>query len=215
MAAAFEVLRRSLSDLWDNIFLAAFCSLTWLLAVLLIVPGPPATVALFDVAAQIARRDHFVGFSDYLRAIGRSFGVGWRWGALCLGVALVLLVDIRTLPEVLPLSVAAPVQAGFYSVLALWIVLSWLALAFLSQQVQPDVWQALRNAGLLALRHPLFTLVVAGVTALALGASLLLLIANLLFGPMLAALVGVHAVRDRIGRERAQGGSAQQQPSRR
>jgi len=203
VAAAWQVLGRSLSDLWDNVYLAAFCSLTWLVAMLLIVPGPPATLALFAIATQIAARDHFVGFGDYLRGIGRYFAIGWRWGLVNLAVGLVIVVDIRTAPQLLPAAVAAPFQMVFYGSLALWIVVNWLALAFLFRQERPDLRQALRNGALLALRHPLFTSVVASATALLLGASLLLLIVNLLFGPLFAVLVAVQAVDNRLAADRA------------
>ena len=198
MAAAWQVLGRSLSDLWDNVYLAAFCSLTWLVAMLLIVPGPPATVALFAVATQIAARNHFVSFGDYLRGIGHCFVLGWRWGLLNLAVGLVVLVDVRTVPQLLPVPVAAPFQLFFYLCLALWLLVNWLALAFLFKQERPDLLQALRNGALLAFKHPLFTSVVTIATALLLSISLLLLIINLLFGPFFAALVAVQAVADRL-----------------
>jgi hypothetical protein len=82
--------------------------------------------------------------------------------------------------------------------LALWIVVNWYALAFLYQQREPSVRQALRNGAVLLFQNPLFTLVLAVITAVLIGLSLVLIIVNLLFGPMLVALISTHAVLNRL-----------------
>jgi hypothetical protein len=60
------------------------------------------------------------------------------------------------------------------------------------------VRQALRNGAVLLLQNPLFTLVLAVITAVLIGLSLVLIIVNLLFGPMLMALISTHAVLNRL-----------------
>ena len=77
-------------------------------------------------------------------------------------------------------------------------MVNWYALAFLFQQEKPGVLQALRNGGVLLLQHPWFSLVLAIVTAALLALSLVLVIVNMLFGPMLVGLIGTHAVVDRL-----------------
>jgi uncharacterized membrane protein YesL len=203
MKNALQVIRRSIVDLWDHVFLVVFCSLVWLFMALLIIPGPPATLALFDMADRMARREHLLEFRDYLRAVRARFGVGWRWAAVNIPVLAILLIDIYAIPRMFSASVAVPVQWFFIVALALWLVVNWYALAFLFQQKEVSVRQALRNGAVLLLQHPLFTFILAVITAVLLWLSLILIIVNLLFGPMLVALISTHAVLDRLALFRA------------
>jgi hypothetical protein len=201
MKNAFQVVRSAIVDLWDHIFLVIFCSLAWLLLVLLIIPGPPATLALFEIAERIARRDHLLEVRDYLRAVWNRFGVGWRWGALNFLVLAILVIDIRTVPRMVSPAVANTLQIIFLMVLVFWIIVNWYALAFLFQQKEPSLRQALRNGAVLLLQHPVFTLTLAVITAVLLGLSavlVVLIIAILLVGPMLVALISTHAVLNRL-----------------
>lgn len=198
MKNALRVVRAAIVDLWDSVFLVVFCSLVWLFLVLLIIPGPPATLALFDMADRIARREHLLEFRDYLRAVWQRFGVGWRWGAVNLLVVAVVLIDIRVVPRMVSPTVAVYLQLFFTMALALWIVVNWYALAFLFQQKEASLRQALRNGVVLLLQNPLFTLVLVVITAVLIGLSLVLVIVNLLFSPMLVALISTHAVLNRL-----------------
>lgn len=198
MKNAFQIVRSAIVDLWDHVFLVIFCSLVWLFLVLLIVPGPPATLALFDMADRIARREHLLELRDYLRAVVKRFGVGWRWGAVNIVVVAIVLIDISMVPRMVSPTAAAYLQLFFVMALALWIVVNWYALAFLFQQKEPSLRLALRNGAVLLLQYPFFTLVLAVITAVLIGLSLVVVIVNLLFGPMLVALISTQAVLDRL-----------------
>lgn len=198
MKDAFRIIRSALGDIWNHLPLVIAGSLTWLVLAVLIIPGPPATLALFDMADRIARREHLLEFRDYLRAVWQRFGVGWRWGAVNLLVVAVVLIDIRVVPQMVSPTVAVYLQLFFTMALALWIVVNWYALAFLFQQKEASLRQALRNGVVLLLQNPLFTLVLVVITAVLIGLSLVLVIVNLLFGPMLVALISTHAVLNRL-----------------
>ncbi len=203
MRDALSVVRTAIIDLWNNAFLVIFCSLVWLFLTLLIIPGPPATIALFAISASIVDQERLLEFSDYLRAIWRNFGLGWRWAAINIPVLLIIAVDIRAVPRMVSPIAALTIQVAFYLALAIWIVVNWYALSFLFQQEKPAVLQALRNGGVLLLQHPWFSLALALVTAALLALSLIMVIVNMLFGPMLVALIGSHAVVDRLNVYRA------------
>jgi uncharacterized membrane protein YesL len=198
MKESFSVILRALTELWENAFLSIFCSLVWLFLTLLIIPGPPATVAIYDIAGLIVTREPLIEFSDYLRAVKKNFGVGWRWAAINLPVLTVLLVDIRVVPSLFPPSIAVPIQTFTYFMLAVWLVLNWLALAFLFQQKEVSLIQALRNAGVLLLSHPFSSFILVSTTALLLWLSLFLIIVNFLFAPMFVALVATTVVGDKL-----------------
>lgn len=203
MKNALQVLRASIVDLWEHLVLVMACSLTWLALVVLIIPGPPATVALFEMAERLARREPLLEWRDYLRAVRARFGLGWRWAAIVTPVVAILLIDILAMPRIFSPTVAAPAQWFFIVTLALWLVVNWYALALLFQQKALSMRLALRNGAVLLLQHPLFTFVLTAVTALLLWLGVILVLVNLLFGPMLVALIGTHAVLDRLALMRA------------
>lgn len=198
MKDAFRVVRSAVVDLWDSVFLVIFCSLVWLFLTLLIIPGPPATLALFDMAERIARHEHLLEFRDYLRAVVQRFGVGWRWAVVNIPVLAILLIDIAVAPRMASPEVAFVLQWFFIVALALWVVVNWYALAFHFQQQEPTLRLALRNGAVLLFQNPLFTLILAVITAVLIGLSLVIVIVNLLFGPMLVALISTHAVLNRL-----------------
>ena len=115
----------------------------------------------------------------------------------------ILLIDILAMPRIFSPTVAAPAQWFFIVTLALWLVVNWYALALLFQQKALSMRLALRNGAVLLLQHPLFTFVLTAVTALLLWLGVILVLVNLLFGPMLVALIGTHAVLDRLALMRA------------
>lgn len=198
MKNALYVIRASIVDIWEHLVLVMACSLTWLVLVVLIIPGPPATVALFEMAERLARREPLLEWRDYLRAVRARFGLGWRWAAIVTPVVAILLIDILAMPRIFSPTVAAPAQWFFIVTLALWLVVNWYALALLFQQKELSMRLALRNGAVLLLQHPLFTFVLTAVTALLLWLGVILVLVNLLFGPMLVALIGTHAVLDRL-----------------
>lgn len=204
MLPALSVIRAAVVDLWDQLFLVVFCSVLWLLLVLLVIPGPPATVALFYVAGRVVdREDHLLEFRDYPRAVARYFWLGWRWGLANLAVLAVIFVDLRYAPELVPASLVFPVQLFFNIALAFWLVIQLYALALLFQQDELSLRLAWRNALVMLLQNPLFSLVLAAATALLWWLSLILVVVNLLAGPMFVALAGSHAVQDRLAEYRA------------
>lgn len=203
MKNALYVIRTSIVDIWEHLVLVMACSLTWLVLVVLIIPGPPATVALFEMAERLARREPLLEWRDYLRAVRARFGLGWRWAAIVTPVVAILLIDILAMPRIFSPTVAAPAQWFFIVTLALWLVVNWYALALLFQQKALSMRLALRNGAVLLLQHPLFTFVLTAVTALLLWLGVILVLVNLLFGPMLVALIGTHAVLDRLALMRA------------
>ena len=198
MRDALQVVRAAIVDLWDNAFLVIFCSLVWLFLVLLIIPGPPATIAIFSISRSIVANEYLLEFRDYLRAVWRNFGVGWRWAAINIPVLLILAVDIRVVPQMFSTTIAASIQLAFYLALGFWIVVNWYALAFLFQQEKASVLQALRNGGVVLLRYPGFSLVLIVATAALLALTFVFVIVNMLFGPMLMGLISTHAVISRL-----------------
>ncbi len=205
MNDAWSVLRAALRDTWDDLWSTAVCNLLWLLLNLLFF-GPPATAALFFYANRLAHGES-TGVRGFLRAVRRYFGVGWRWG-LVNGVILFLLVGDVILTGRLSQSAGARLAQGFFlAALFAWLLLQLYVLPFLFEQETPSVRLALRN-GAAMLGGNIFFSVALGVLL-----SGILLVGTFLFmlslaaGGVFVALVGNHAVINRLAAHQA----AQQQ----
>ena len=197
MKPALSVIGRSFRDLGSDFFTTAVCNLVWLLSQVLILPGPPATLALFFVANRLAHGE-VTDAGDLLRALPRYFGLGWRWGAVNLFLLLVLWGDFRLTGQFGDSPLLRLIQGFYLALLALWILVQLMALPFLFEQVQPSLRQAWRNGLVLMVKHPVFSLGTGLLTLLVLLAGIPLFLLTLAAGGLFVALVGNHAVLNRM-----------------
>jgi len=146
------VLRSSLRDLWDDLWMVAVCNLIWLVSLILVIPGPPATLALFYYGSRLAHGEQ-TDLGDFFRAMRRYWGTAWRWGLVNLALALVLAGDILLLQPVHP-SLLLRFGQGFYLTLLLaWLFVQLFALPFLFEQEKPGLRLAWRNAAFMLGRN--------------------------------------------------------------
>lgn len=197
MKPALVVIGRSFRDLWGDFFTTALCNLIWLLSQVLIVPGPPATLALFFVANRLAHGE-VTDPRDLLRALPSYFGLGWRWGAANLVLILILYGDFRLTGQLGDSILLRLVQGFYLALLVLWFQVQLLALPFLFEQVQPSLRQAWRNGLVLIMKHPIFSIGTGLLTVLVLLVGIPLFLLTLAAGGLFVALVGNHAVLNRL-----------------
>jgi uncharacterized membrane protein YesL len=202
MKEVFEVLRASFRDMWDDVWSVAVCNLLWLLSQLLVLPGPPATLALFYFGNRIARGE-VAGAGDFLQGIRRFWGTGWRWGTINY-LVLGLLIGDYLLTGRLSQSAAAQFAQGFYlAVLGIWILLQLYTLPFLFEMDEPNVLAALRNGASMLGRNPGFSLALSVLLIVILGIGTLLFMLSAAAGGVFLAFAGNHAVRNRLAAHRA------------
>ncbi len=196
---ALRVTGRALEDTWDHLFATAACSLLWLLLVLLVLPSAPATLALVEAARRMQRREE-VGPRAYLRSVAARFGVGWRWGAVAAAVAVMLVVDALVVGDLLPPLLAPGARWFFVAALVVWVGINGYALPLLFAQERMSVRLALRNAAVMVLRHPGFSLLLLLIAAALTALSLALVAVSLLATPLFLAFLAARAVDDRLAR---------------
>jgi hypothetical protein len=197
MKEVFEVLRASFRDMWDDVWSVAVCNLLWFLSQVLVLPGPPATLALFHYGNQVARGE-VAGTGDFLRGMRRFWGIGWRWGIVNY-LVIGLLIGDYLLTGRLSQSAAAQFAQGFYlAVLGIWILLQLYTLPFLFEMDEPNVLAALRNGALMLGRNPGFSLALAALLLCILAIGTLLFMLSAAAGGIFLAFAGNHAVRNRL-----------------
>lgn len=203
MLDAFKVLKTALRDSWGDLWTIAICNLLWMLSLLLVVPAPPATLALFYIANRIAH-DEPTGLEDFWEGLRRYWWLGWRWGVINLFLLFLLGGDIVLVGRLLPSDWGRFAQGGFIAALLIWLWLQIFVLGFLFEQEEPDLRLAFRNGAMMLGRNLGFSVLLASLVAALLALGVLLFMISAAAGGVFLALVGNHAVIDRLHNYRLQ-----------
>jgi uncharacterized membrane protein YesL len=197
MGDAWVVVRAALRQTWADVFTTLVVNLLWVFFNLLIVTGPPATMALFYVGNRMARGEP-TDPGDFMGALRRYFGIGWRWGAVNLFVLFFLAGDVLLTGRLLPGENGRIIQGFYLTLLVVWLFLQLYVLPLLFEQERPELRQALRNGAVMLGRNLPFSLALAGlVTAVLLAGAAFFMVAGAAGGVFLA-LVGNQAVMNRL-----------------
>ncbi len=201
MAIVTQFFRDTLRDIWADLWTALVVNLLWTLSLCLLIPGPPATLALFYYGSRLAKGE-VTDLNDFWWAFRHYWGPGWRWGAINL-LVIGLLAGDAILTEQLSTAGLAPFVQGFYlAALAGWLVVQLYALSFLFEQDRLSVRQALRNAAVMAGKNPGFTLALAGLLGLVFVFGTLLFMLSFAFGGVILAGMATRAVQNRLETQR-------------
>jgi uncharacterized membrane protein YesL len=194
MNAALKILGLSFRDVWQELWTIFIVHLLFLFGNILILPGPPVTLALFFYGNKIAHGET-ANERDFLEAIRKYWKPAWRWGLINLLMIGVLTGDYYLIGNMAGNSNQAYLIQGFYiTLLAGWFLLQLFALPFLFEQKQPSVLQALRNAAVFIRRNLILALALTLLLILSLTAGTLAFMLTFVFGGALIAFASNHAV---------------------
>jgi uncharacterized membrane protein YesL len=174
-----------------GIYLVGF-NLLWVICSLPLITLPPATAALYVVTQRLAKRQH-AGVRDFFATMRRYFVVAWRWALLNMIVLLLVSANVWFY-SILDQTWSGLAMAVWLGLGVAWLVVDMYCFPLLLEQTQPRVSQALRNALVLCLRHPGFTLVYACVTALLIAVSAAVIYLWVLITGALLAFLGNRSV---------------------
>jgi hypothetical protein len=195
---AWHVVRAALRDTWSDLLTTAVVSLMWLGLTLLVAPAPQAALALFYVGNRLAHGDP-TDPGDFWRAFRRYFRLSWRWGALQLGVLVILVGDLVLTARLGGDSTVGRLAQGFYlAALAAWLLLQLYTLAFLFEQEVLSLCVALRNGAVMMGQNPLFSVALGFLLLALLAVGVVFFFVTSAVGGVFVALVGNHAVLNRL-----------------
>lgn len=188
---AFRIMGRTLKSAYEELFLIVTLSLLWWVGALLVVTGPMATAGLHNVANRIA---------NYKRVDSSYF---WQGARQQVGRGVVLYLLALLAPPLIWFSVTFYFsQEGWlalFGVLMAWFLLTilmagqyWFPLFW--QQTEPGLKLTIRNSFVLAIRHPLYTLLMLLFQLLLTGISVALVLPLILLLPGVIALSQNHAM---------------------
>ena len=198
MNSALKILGLSFRDVWQELWTILIVHILFLLGMILIIPGPPVTLALFSYGNKIAHGEP-ADERDFLKAVRQYWKPAWRWGLINLLTIGVLTADYYLMGKMAVHSNQAQIVQGFYlTLLAGWSLLQLFALPFLFEQKQPSVLRALRNGAVFIRRNLMVVLVLTFLMLLSLAAGTLAFMLTFVFGGAWIAFASNHAVLEHL-----------------
>jgi uncharacterized membrane protein YesL len=192
-----SILASSFKAIWKELWTILVVNGLWLIANLLIFPGPPATLALHWYSNQLAHEEA-VDHTDYWHAIKRFFKLGWRWGIANLLIVAFLVGDYWITYQAQDFSGKKLVLGLYVALLIFWLLMQFYALPFLFEQTELKLSQAWNNALVLISRNLPFVIILALSVSLIMVLGTLLFLFSVFFGPVFLSLAGNFAVQDRL-----------------
>lgn len=192
-----SILAQSFKVIWKELWTILVVNGLWLIANLLIIPGPPATLALHWFSNQLAHEEP-VDHTDFWRAIGRFFKLGWRWGIVNLLIIAFLVGDYLLTYHAQDFAGKKLVLGLYVALFIFWLLIQFYALPFLFEQNEHNLIQAWNNALVLISRNLPFVIMLALAITLMMILGTVLFMLSVFFGPVLLSLAGNFALQDRL-----------------
>jgi uncharacterized membrane protein YesL len=190
---AFQITWWSLRDTYEELFVLVGANLLAVVLFIPIVTGPPALAGLHYLGYHIATEKR-IEFGYFWEGFRTYFLDSWKLTALNVVVYAVLgldtwfyLVNVQGLWQAL----------GFVGlvILLIWTIAQLYTFPLLVRQEERKMFPLLKNAVLLTLAYPTFSLTAALMLGLLLGLSLALPILFSLSGLSFSAVMGAHVLR--------------------
>lgn len=196
MIAGVRCALRGLAHFWRRSYLYVWANLFWAVLTLLIFTAPAAWAGLARLG-YIAHREPLVTLDDFWQGFRETWKIGI---GIALANALFVVITMSNL-----ISYSAETGLGFIILrliwlgsLVAWFVFQYFAWVFYFAMQRANFIGALRNAGVMMLRSPLFTLGVLLIALLVAIVCTVLPAAWALIGGAALAAIANSAVQDRL-----------------
>lgn len=197
MRAVLQIIQDTFKDIWADLWTMLACNLIWLIANVLIIPGPPATLALIYYGNRIAHGE-VTDLSDFWKAFRSYWGPAWRWGGINLFVILFLAADVALTGQLSQGLWKSYLQGLYLVLLAVWLALQFFALPFLFEQETMSVRMAWRNSAVMFAKNMGFGVALLIFLMLLLIAGTVVFMLSLMFGAVFTACASNRAVLNRL-----------------
>lgn len=184
---SFRIMGRVLKATYEELFLCVMMSALWWVGQILIITAAPATMGMHAAANQIANYRR-TGSEFFWDGAKRNIGRGWLMYALLLITPILIFINAWFY-----LNVESWLRV--FAFMWLWVLIFILmagqyVIPLFFQQDEPSVKLALRNAALLALRFPLYSILLAVFQVLFVTLSFVLVLPLVILAPAMLALSG-------------------------
>ena len=184
-------------------YVLVMVNVLWVALNVLLVTGPPATAGLFVLTHRLARGEA-VGLRDFFEGFRRYFWRSWLWAIVAGAGFFILGGDAVLIGGLSSAAYVIVIQGFFLTLLFLWAFVLLYAFPLILEQERPSLRLALRNALVMFASNRSFSI------TLFVLALLVALLSSLLVAPwgiitvVFLALLGNHAVLNRLVAWRAE-----------
>ena len=193
MKHAFQITWISLRDTYEEMFILVGVNLLTLLLCIPVVTAPPALAGLHNLGFFIATEKR-IELSVYWQGFRENLLYSWKLAALNIFIFGVLGWDIWFYLGKVQSSWRVLGFVGIW-ILVIWLVAQLYIFPFLVRMEERKIFPLAKNAVLLTLAYPVFSLTAALLLVLLLALSIILPILFILIGLSFAAVMGAHALR--------------------
>jgi uncharacterized membrane protein YesL len=162
MKRVFRVFWGALKDSWDELFPLMLMNIVTVLLVIPVVTFPPALAGLWH-AANLVAKGRAIHWSDYFGGFRRYFWKAWGLALLNILAAIIVFTNIRfytpgNAPFEIDPTLSFWIRALFFGTSLVWLIIQMYPLALLLEQEDRRLRVALRNAAVLLVTNPGFTI---------------------------------------------------------
>ncbi len=193
---AVVLLRDAVVEWWRNWLRLTALNLIWMASWLVVVLGPPVTLAVYAYLERLVAGDE-MSPREFLTEIRRNLLKGWLWALPSLALVGGLLVALPFYARFGDLWARAAEMALALIVLG-WLFVQFFALPYLFAQGTRSLRLAVRNGALTAFASPLYSFIIGFALLLLVVLSVRFVGVTFLFSPVLVALAGTLAVKERL-----------------
>jgi uncharacterized membrane protein YesL len=197
LPASIQAIWSGIRDWWDSWLDYEVITLVWFFAQVTIVLGPPATFGLYYVANAMLRDGEALGVRGMIQGGRKYFWKAILWGVINILVLLLGSVNLWFYLQINS-SYGLIAEVIVIVVLSLWLVTQFYAVPFFMEQIEPNVFLALKNGLFLTLATPFYTFVIMLLVVIILVASVSFVIPIFMGMPALIAVLGTRALFDRL-----------------
>lgn len=193
MKDAVRVTWAALRDTYEELFTLAAANVLALLLCVPVVTAPPALAGLHNLGFYVVTEKR-VEFGQFWEGFRAYFVDSWKLAGLNLLAFGILGVDVWFYLGRVQGAWQILGYVGIWMLL-IWAVAQLYAFPLLARQAERNFGQVIKNAVLLTLAHPVFSLTVAVLLILLLALSIVLPILFILIGLAFAAILSAHSLR--------------------
>ncbi|MEN6435203.1 MAG: DUF624 domain-containing protein [Anaerolineaceae bacterium] len=198
--SVFQIIYLALRDIWDDLWTALVINLIWTVCVILIIPGPPATLALFNYSNRLAHGE-IADLADFFTSFNRYWRPAWRWGIINLSLVSIFIGDIFLIGRSALTSSTIRMVQGFYiTAIIICFLVQLYTIPFMLEQEKPIVRMAFRNSIVMIGKNIPFSVVLGIAIILILLFGTFLCMITFAIGGLLLADIGNRAVNNRLQR---------------
>ncbi|MGI6380338.1 MAG: hypothetical protein ACOX2R_06110 [Anaerolineae bacterium] len=201
---AFKVTWQALKDTWGDLFLLAVVNFLWFLIgfsglfiasvarvmapiLLSVITFPVATAAMYPIAYSVARGKTF-HISDFWDGIKTYWWRGIIWFLANILAGVLWWVNLNFYTQLIQSAWVILIGGFWTSLFGLWLMTQLHFWPMLIVQEEPKIVRAWRNSAILAMRYPIYTILV-GLIGL-----LLIVLCSVLVAPLFLFLMALIAI---------------------